>query len=48
MTKEEHKYAEYLTELYDAPDYGFLLYKGDPIQFDVGFHEWEREQAQTN
>lgn len=43
MTDKEKEYAEHLNEIYDAPDYEYLLYKGDPIQFNVGFNEWIRE-----
>jgi hypothetical protein len=43
LTEEEREYVSYLSEIYDAPDYGLLLYKGDPIQFEVGLNEWIRE-----
>lgn len=45
MTDEEKEFAEYLGESFNNPDYGYLLYKGDPIQFQVGFNEWQRERA---
>lgn len=50
-SEEENAYMEYLDEVY-GPGYGLLLYKGDPIAFEVGMEEWllenqiEEEQNQ--
>lgn len=40
FTPAEKAYIDYLDEIYDAPDYGFLMYKGDQIRFEVGLKEW--------
>ena len=40
FTEEETAYMDYLEGIYDAPDYGLLLYKGDPIAFEIGMNEW--------
>jgi hypothetical protein len=34
--KEETEYMEYLSEAVGVDGYGLLMYKGDPIQFQVG------------
>ena len=40
FTEEESAYMRFLDGIYDAPDYGLLLYKGDPICFEIGMNEW--------
>lgn len=40
FTETEKAYIDYLDELYDHPGYGLVLYKGDPIAFQVGLREW--------
>ena len=40
FTEEETAYMDYLEGIFDAPDYGLLLYKGDPIAFEIGMNEW--------
>ena len=40
FTQDETDYMDYLEEFYDAPDYGLLLRKGDPIAFEIGINEW--------
>jgi hypothetical protein len=35
-------YMDYLDNLYDAPDYGLLLFKGDPTAFELGKEEWRQ------
>ena len=39
-SKSDLAYMEYLDNLYDAPDYGLLLFKGDPTAFELGKEEW--------
>jgi hypothetical protein len=33
---DDLSYMDYLDNIYDAPDYGLLLFKGDPIAFEQG------------
>ena len=40
FTKEETDYMDYLEGIYDAPNYGLLFRKGDPIGFEIGMREW--------
>ena len=40
FTQEEIDYMNHLEEIYDAPNYGLLYRKGDPIAFEVGMNEW--------
>ena len=40
FTSDEIKYMDYLEGIYDCPDYGLLLRKGDPIAFEVGMNDW--------
>lgn len=40
FTQEETDYMDYLEEIYDAPNYGLLYRKGDPIAFEIGMNEW--------
>jgi hypothetical protein len=40
----EEAYMQHLAELYDDPEYGALLKKGDPILFEVGLNEWLGQQ----
>lgn len=42
MTFEENEYIKYLDDI-QGDGYGLLLYKGDPIAFEVGMNEWQRE-----
>ena len=42
MSELEYQYMEYLDEIYHE-GYGLLLSQGDPIAFNVGFQEWERD-----
>ena len=44
FTDDEIKYMDYLEGIYDCPNYGLLLRKGDPIAFEVGINEWLRNQ----
>ncbi len=44
FTADECAYMDYLDNLYDAPDYGLLSRKGDPVGFEVGMNEWLAEQ----
>jgi hypothetical protein len=44
--KEETEYMEYLSETVGVDNYGLLMYKGDPIQFQVGLNEWLRENGE--
>lgn len=43
-TQADRDYMDYLDGLYDAPDYGLLVFKGDPTAFEVGRHEWQATQ----
>lgn len=45
FTEDERDYMDYLEDVYDAPDYGLLLYKGDPIAFEIGMNEWLQEEG---
>lgn len=45
ITEEDKEYMEYLDGLYDAPDYGLLMFKGDPIAFEVGKNEYFLEKG---
>ena len=47
FTKEETDYMDYLEELYDAPNYGLLYRKGDPIAFEIGKNEWLSEKKEV-
>jgi len=44
FTQDETDYMDYLEEIYDAPDYGLLYRKGDPIAFEIGMNEWLAEK----
>lgn len=45
FTEEENAYMDYLDEVYpDTPNYGLLLYQGDPIAFQVGMEDWLSER----
>ena len=44
FTSDEIKYMNYLEGIYDCPDYGLLLRKGDPIAFEVGMNDWLRNR----
>ena len=43
FTEDEIRYMDYLEGIYDAPNYGLLYRKGDPIAFEVGMGEWLAE-----
>ena len=43
ITDEESAYMEYLDDIYGVEGYGLLMFKGDPIQFQVGFEEYQAE-----
>lgn len=43
-TEDDCAYMEYLDDLYDAPDYGLLMFKGDPDAFNIGRDEWLAER----
>ena len=45
FTSDETKYMDYLETIYDCPDYGLLLRKGDPIAFEIGMNEWLNENG---
>ena len=45
FTEEQKDYMAYLDEVYGVEGYGLLLAKGDPIAFEVGFNEWEKEKV---
>jgi len=47
FTQEEIDYMDYLEEIYDAPNYGLLYRKGDPIAFEVGMNEWLAEEEEV-
>ncbi len=41
FTVKETAYMDYLESIYcDAPNYGLLLLKGDPVAFKIGMDEW--------
>jgi len=44
FTEKERAYINHLNEVTGNPDYGLLLYKGDPIAFQVGMRDWESER----
>ena len=44
MTTEEREYIAYLNESLCNNNYGLLLYKGDPIAFEIGFNEFMKEK----
>ena len=48
FTSDEIRYMDYLEEIFDAPNYGLLYRKGDPIAFEIGMNEWLREQDEYN
>lgn len=41
-------YMEYLDNLYDAPNYGLLSFKGDPAAFRMGKEEWKAAQEEKD
>jgi hypothetical protein len=43
FTAEEKAYMDYLDGIFH-PGYGLLVYKGDPIAFEVGMNEHLREK----
>ena len=45
FTENETAFMRYLEEIYDAPNYGLLFRKGDPIAFEVAMNEWLREKG---
>jgi len=45
FTTDDNKFIRYLNELHNDPDYGLLLYKGDPIKFEVDKNDWLREKG---
>ena len=47
MEDSEQAYMDYLDELATIPtghSFGWLLREADPVAFQVGLSEWEREQ----
>ena len=44
ITDDDRRYIEYLNEVWGDCDHGLLLFKGDPIAFEIGREEWLREQ----
>lgn len=49
ITPEEKAYIEYLDDLYaSAPNYGLLLYRGDPISFREGLRDWYEGLTEEN
>lgn len=48
FTSDEIRYMDYLDGIFDAPNYGLLYRKGDPIAFEIGMNEWLREQDESN
>lgn len=42
FSEREREYMDLLDEVY-CEGYGLLLYKGDPIAWNVGFNDWQRE-----
>jgi hypothetical protein len=42
--EDDKRYMDHLNYLYDAPDYGLLMFKGDPIAFEIGKNEWLSER----
>jgi len=42
--ENDKRYIDYLDGLYDAPDYGLLMFKGDPTAFEIGKNEWLSER----
>ena len=43
ISDNERKYINYLNEQCNCPDYGLLMFKGDPITFEIGMKEWLNE-----
>jgi len=43
--KEDLAFMDQLDDLYPAPDYGLLLFKGDPAAFRIGKEEWITQQS---
>ena len=47
-TEEEKEYMNYLDDLVDIPEtmpyYGPLLYRGDPVAFQIGLQEYFAER----
>ncbi len=48
MEEDDKRYIEYLNETCDCDSYGLLMFKGDPIAFEVGRNEWLREQDEQS
>ena len=44
----EREYMNYLDEVTGIDGYGLLMLMGDPIQFSVGFYEWEIEDKNNS
>ena len=44
MTEDQRAYILYLNETCNCDSYGLLMFKGDPIAFEVGLNEWLREK----
>lgn len=43
-TEEDYEFMEYIDEMTGRYGYGLSLYKGDPVQFDIGKNEYFREK----
>lgn len=47
FTEEENEYMEFLDEVFGVEGIGLLTAKGDPIAFQVGLNEFQREKKET-